>query len=1124
MRKFISVILIILLAIGVTATLLACVDNGTETDESLKIYGDTDVFEFYVGKINWSLIKLSVYDKDTATGSIISAKESMVAEEDLAKLATPGTYTISLIYQGSTVSVTLVIKEKKIVPEYTATFNAGEGTFNADGSQTDGSDVMVIVDSVISAIPTPLRAGYEFAGWYESADFSGNKIIAPYTLKRDITLYAKWTDERRYDITYSCYLDSNNKGIIQTVTGVEHGTEVSLLAPETKVGYDFAYYEIWDASELYNAETSYKIYPEDFEGTVAKYKITSDIKVKLQYTHKVLTLTFTAEGWGEGEVIGGVTIVNSTYIKEVAYGTALTEDELPVPTLPQKTGYTAKWVDDTTGKAPVFGTLTSSMVVRAEYTIMQFSMYFYTASDFSDESLIENATRTVDYNSYVTSIPDVPVRDGYNGEWMVYNKGYDPDVADNQPVAIQLKKLQMKEDIKVFAQYYPKTYDIGFVFRMEGMSNEVTIEKQFKYGEYIQASDVPDLTQDQVIDGVTYSGYSSKYYTIVWYTTNAHTTQVGFPVKVIGDSNYYYGVNQNSYKVEFRMQEGRDESINPDNYNISDSVKPGESYKPPQWILDAYTVVGWFCYVDAVEYDDSVAYENGSYVAYNGKYYRSSRYTPAGTLPTVKEFWDESAPVVQYNYKTNPEYRDGIPITDFHEYSEIETENRAFYPILEYKVYTVEFFNIDVETGATKYLESVSIQHGKTIGASLIEESALRKKVYDNTPSDTYVFDGWYTDADGLTLPIDSSFTVSESVALYARWTNTLVGTDGLNYVEYKGGYAISSFTPKNAEYSHISVRIPASHGGLPVVAILDNAFDAYDKVIFITELIIGANVCEIGENAFGTCGSVTKITLDDNTNFKVGTDGCLYSGDGKSLYLVLAKSVSGAFVVPATVTSIVGGAFANANEITKVSFASGSVIETIGDYAFDGCSKLSEITLPATLKSIGDYAFRGCDKLANINLTDNSALYKVGYGAFADCEEALNTDGDFLTIGNVLVKYLGNASTLTLNDSFVGIADGAFHRDELDPEITTYALTALYIGSTSKLKYIGAKAFDSCSLLTEIHLSTSEFVEADETAFDGITLSCKLYVPSGLYNRYENEVAYTQFVDSEGESLLIIE
>lgn len=1120
MRKFISAILIILLAIGVSATLLACVDKGTETDESLKIYGDTDVFEFYVGKINWSVIKLSVYDKDTATGSIISAKESMVAEEDLAKLTAPGTYTISLIYQGSTVSVTLVIKEKKTVSEYTATFNAGEGTFNADGSVTDGSDVMVIVDSVISAIPTPLRAGYEFAGWYESEDFSGNKIIAPYTLKRDITLYAKWTDERRYVITYSCYLDSNNKGTIQTVTGVEHGTEVSLLVPETKVGYDFAYYEIWDASELYDSETSHKIYPEDYEGTVAKYTITSDVKVKLQYTHKVLKLTFTAEGWQDGDEIGGVIIANNTYVKEVAYGTVLTEDELPVPTLPQRTGYTAKWIDDTTGKSPVFGTLTSDMVVRAEYTIMQFSMYFYTESDFREESLIENATRTVDYNSYVTSIPDVPVKDGYNGEWMVYNKGYDPDVADNQPVAIQLKKLQMKEDIKVFAQYYPKTYDIGFVFRMEGMSDEVTIEKQFKYGEYIQASDVPDLTQDQVIDGVTYSGYSSKYYTIVWYTTNARTTRVGFPVKVIGDSNYYYEVNQNSYVVEFRMQEGRDESIAPDIYE----VKPGESLKPPQWVLDAYTVVGWFYYCEAVEYDDSVAYQKGSYVAYDGKYYYSLKDVPAGTLPTAEEFWSESSPVVQYNFKTNPEYREGIPITDFHEYSAIETEDRAFYPILEYKEYTVEFFNIDVETGTTKYLESVNIQHGKAIGSSLIAESLLREKVYDNTPNDNYVFDGWYTDSEGLTLPIDSSFKINESVILYARWTNTLKGTDGLNYVEYKNGYAISSFTPKNAEYSHISVRIPASHSGLPVVAILDSAFEAYDKVIFINELIIGANVCEIGENAFGACGSVTKITLDDNTNFAVGIDGALYSTDGKSLYLVPAKSVNGEFVVPKTVTSIVGGAFANANEITKVSFASGSAIEKIGDYAFDGCSKLSEITLPATLKSIGDYAFRGCDRLTKINLTDNSALYKVGYDAFADCEEALNTDGDFLTIGNVLVKYIGNASTLMLDDSFVGIADGAFHRDELDPEIATYSLTSLYIGSTSQLKYIGAKAFASCAMLSEIHLSASTFVEADQTAFDGVTLSCKLYVPSGLYSSYEKEVVYAQFVDSEGESLLIIE
>lgn len=1118
MRKFISVIIIILLMVGITATFLACTDNTTEIDDSLTIYGDTDVFEFYVGQINWSQIKLSVYDKDTATGSVVSAKESMVAEEDLVRLENPGTYTISLIYQGSKVNVTLVIKEKKVVPEYTATFNAGEGTFNADGSVTEVSDVLTITDSVILAIPTPIRAGYEFAGWYESADFSGNKIIAPYTLKRDITLYAKWTDERRYDITYSCYLDSNNKGILQTVSDIEHGTEVTLLTPETKVGYDFAYYEIWDASELYNAETSYKIYPEDYEGSVAKYAVTSDIKVKLQYTHKILTLTFTAEGWDDGTEIGGVIIENRTYIKEVAYGTVLTEDELPVPTLPQRAGYTARWIDDTTGKVPVFGTLTSNMVVRAEYSIKQFSMYFYTESDFRDDSLIVNATRTVDYNSYVTSIPDVPVREGYNGEWMVYNKGYDPDVNENQPVAIELKKLQMKEDVKVFAQYYPKTYQIGFEFRLNGMSSDVRIEKQFKYGEYIQASDVPDLTQDQVIDGVTYSGYSAKYYSVVWYTTKAHTTRVSFPVKVTGESNYFYDVNANAYKVEFRMQEGKGEEM----YTDVVDVVPGENVTPPEWQLNAYTISGWYCYEDADEYDVATAYTSGAYVAYNGKYYYCLSDAPAGTLLTDKTHWQENIPM--HNYYDR-DYPNGIPVYDFCEYSEIDTENRAFYPILVYREYTVSFVNIDVETGAQTSLGQVSVQHGKEIGTSLLTENALRNVVYNDVPSSNYVFDGWYTESEGLTLPIDNKYVVTEAQTLYARWTNTLVGTDGLEYVEYKGGYAISAFNPKSAEYAHITVRIPATHLGKQVIAVLDDAFDAFDKVVFITELILGANVKEIGENAFSACGALTKITLDDsNSYFRVANDGCLYSYDNKTLYLAPAKGISGEFVVPATVTKIVGGAFANAKEITKVSFASGASIESIGDYAFDGCENLVEINLPSTLKSIGDYAFRGSDKLSTINLAENPELYMVGIGAFDGAEGALTVNDDCLSIGNVLVKYTGNASSLTLGDNFVGIADGAFYRNELDPEISAYKLTTLYVGYNSSLKYIGAKAFASCASLAEIHLSAQHIVKADATAFDGITLSCKLYVPSDFADDYKNDTAYAQFVGADGEALLIIE
>ena len=57
----------------------------------------------------------------------------------------------------------------------------------------------------------------------------------------------------------------------------------------------------------------------------------------------------------------------------------------------------------------------------------------------------------------------------------------------------------------------------------------------------------------------------------------------------------------------------------------------------------------------------------------------------------------------------------------------------------------------------------------------------------------------------------------------------------------------------------------------------------------------------------------------------------------------------------------------------------------SIGNYAFNGCTSLAGITLPASLTSIGDYAFRNCTSLAGITLPDT--LTSIGGGAFNGCK-----------------------------------------------------------------------------------------------------------------------------------------
>ena len=123
--------------------------------------------------------------------------------------------------------------QKQAAQEYTVTFNANGGTINSGviTSYTYG---------VGATLPTDVtREGYTFAGWYASADFSGDAvktISAEDTGNK--TYWAKWT-ANAYGITVTN--DGNGEASADKTTAAE-GETVTLTATPNS-GYHF---ERWD--------------------------------------------------------------------------------------------------------------------------------------------------------------------------------------------------------------------------------------------------------------------------------------------------------------------------------------------------------------------------------------------------------------------------------------------------------------------------------------------------------------------------------------------------------------------------------------------------------------------------------------------------------------------------------------------------------------------------------------------------------------------------------------------------------------------------------------------------------------------------------------------------------------
>ena len=101
------------------------------------------------------------------------------------------------------------------------------------------------------------------------------------------------------------------------------------------------------------------------------------------------------------------------------------------------------------------------------------------------------------------------------------------------------------------------------------------------------------------------------------------------------------------------------------------------------------------------------------------------------------------------------------------------------------------------------------------------------------------------------------------------------------------------------------------------------------------------------------------------------------------------------AIEIPASVETIKATAFKGCVSLATVTFESGSKLTTIGggyysSYyygAFNDCSKLAAIEIPASVETIQDCAFSQCTALEKIEFGENSMLKTIGQRAFYECK-----------------------------------------------------------------------------------------------------------------------------------------
>lgn len=290
---------------------------------------------------HWEAATYSVYF-DAAGGTCGTSSKNVKYNNTYGELPVPtkkgyifeGWYTGSSggtkINADSTVSITSdqTLYARWSALNYTITFETNGGTCGTSSKE-------VKYDGTYGYLPTPIRTGYTFKGWYTDQNWS-NKITSETVVNivANQTLYAKW-EAISYTVTFdacggSC--DTNSKNVVYDST---YGT----LPTPTRTGYVFAG---WYTGKSWGTN----VLPE----TVVN--ITSNQTLYAQWTVNVYTVTFDAcGGWCE---------INSKDVKfDSTYGT------LPTPA---RTGYTfAGWYTSANGGTNI--TYSSVVNVTSNHTL-----------------------------------------------------------------------------------------------------------------------------------------------------------------------------------------------------------------------------------------------------------------------------------------------------------------------------------------------------------------------------------------------------------------------------------------------------------------------------------------------------------------------------------------------------------------------------------------------------------------------------------------------------------------------------------------------------------------------------------------------------------------------------------
>ena len=254
------------------------------------------------------------------------------------------------------------------------------------------------------------------------------------------------------------------------------------------------------------------------------------------------------------------------------------------------------------------------------------------------------------------------------------------------------------------------------------------------------------------------------------------------------------------------------------------------------------------------------------------------------------------------------------------------------------------------------------------------------------------------------------------------------------------------------------------------VTVIRGGAFSGCSELFDVT---IGSNVVQIGDGvgplsildreetylgdfvaAFGDCANLMNFKVASGNTIYEAIDGCIY-------YRATPKAAKTLAVYPSGRDSL---------------YFHGDVTVTgIGEGACSSCNKLTNLSIPETVRDIGVEAFAHCGKLAKVYIAPNTVT-NISFGAFIGDQSIMD------------VQIAGSVKT---------IGDGAFLHCFMPPNLhDNYTTGSLVLNEG--IQKIGVQAFFICVRIGEIVIPNS-VTSIGEMAFGNTQYARRIVIGTGL-------------------------